>query len=140
MTGLRMSRALADEMVRHCLDGRPHEACGLMASEGGRVVKVFLMTNVAASPVRYALDAKEQFAVYQALDDNGWELGGVFHSHTRTEAWPSPTDIRMASEDVPYVIVSLASDPPDIRAFRILKERWDSDEGEIEEVPVSIEG
>jgi len=140
MTDLRMPRALADEMVAHCLAGRPHEACGLLASQDGRTVKVFLMTNVAASPVRYALDAKEQFAVYKALDDNGWELGGVFHSHTRTEAWPSPTDIRMASEDVPYVIVSLASDPPDIKAFRIVKERWDSDQGEIEEVPVTIEG
>ena len=140
MTELRMPRALADEMVAHCVAGRPHEACGLMAAQGDAIVKVFLMTNVAASPVRYALDAKEQFAVYQALDDNGWELGGVFHSHTRTEAWPSPTDIRMASEDVPYVIVSLASETPDIRAFRIVKERWDSDEGEIEEVPVTIEG
>lgn len=139
-TTLRMARGLADEMVQHCLDGRPHEACGLLGAKDGSVVKVFLMTNVAASPVRYALDAKEQFTVYQALEDNGWELGGVFHSHTRTEAYPSPTDVRMASEDVPYVIVSLAADPPQIRAFRILKERWDSEEGDIREVPVSIEG
>ena len=140
MTELRIPRLLADEMVGHCLAGRPHEACGLLAAVDGEVAKVFLMTNVAASPVRYALDAKEQFAVYQALDTHGWQLGGVFHSHTRTEAYPSPTDVRMASEDVPYVIVSLAHDPPDIRAFRILKERWDSEEGDIREVPVSIEG
>ena len=139
MSSLHMPASIADEMVAHCLQGRPHEACGLLASEGGTVVKVFLMTNVAASPVRYALDPKEQFAVYQALDEHSWELGGVFHSHTRTEAYPSPTDVRMASEDVPYVIVSLASDPPDIKAFRILKERWDSDEGEISEVPVVVE-
>ena len=139
MSSLRLPASLADEMVAHCINGRPHEACGLLASEGDTVVKVFRMSNVAASPVRYALDPKEQFAVYQALDQNAWELGGVFHSHTRTEAYPSPTDVRMASEDVPYVIVSLAADPPDIRAFRIVKERWDSDEGEILEVPVVVE-
>ena len=140
MEELRISRSLADEMAAHCLEGRPQEACGLLAAKDGRIVKVFLMTNVAASPVRYALDAKEQFAVYQALDDHGWELGGVFHSHTRTEPYPSPTDVRMASEDVPYVIVSLASEPPLIRAWRIIKDRWDSEEGDIREVPVAVEG
>lgn len=135
-----MPRRLAEEMVTHCVQGRPHEACGLLAARDGEIVKVFLMTNAAASPVRYALDPKEQFTVYQALDDNGWELGGVYHSHTRTEAYPSPTDVRMASEDVPYLIVSLASEPPAIKAFRILKERWDSEQGEIVEVPVRIDG
>ena len=137
---LRIPRRYADEMVAHCFEGRPNEACGLLARVGDEIVKVFLMTNVAASPVRYALDPQEQFAVYRALDENRWELAGVFHSHTRTEAYPSPTDVRMASEDVPYIIVSLAADPPVIRAFRIVKERWDSDDGEIVEVPVAVDG
>jgi proteasome lid subunit RPN8/RPN11 len=140
MTEVRLARHLADEMVAHCLEGRPNEACGLLAARDGDVVKVFLMTNAAASPVRYALDPKEQFTVYRALEENDWELGGVYHSHTRTEAYPSPTDVRMASEDVPYLIVSLASEPPTIKAFRILKERWDSETGEIVEVPVRIDG
>jgi proteasome lid subunit RPN8/RPN11 len=127
-------------MIEHCLAGRPNEACGLLAAKDGSVTKVFRMSNASTSPVRYSLDPKEQFAVYQALEKAGWELGGVFHSHTRTGAYPSPTDVRMASEDVPYVIVSLASDPTSIRAFRILKERWDAEEGEIQEVPVVIDG
>lgn len=140
MDELKLTHALADEMVAHCLDGRPHEACGILGASEDRIVKVFRMTNVSASPVRYSLDPKEQFAVYRTLDDNGWGLGGIFHSHTRTEAYPSPTDVRMASEDVPYVIVSLAHDPPEIKAYRIIKERWDSDEGEIAEVPVAVDG
>ncbi|HYI46800.1 MAG TPA: M67 family metallopeptidase [Actinomycetota bacterium] len=139
MEEIKLAQALADEMVAHCLAGRPHEACGILGAEGGRIVKVFRMTNVSASPVRYSLDPKEQFAVYKTLDDSGWELGGVFHSHTRTAAYPSPTDVRKASEDVPYLIVSLAQDPPDIKGFRIIKERWDSEDGEIQEVPVIVE-
>ncbi len=140
MTQLRLPRAMADEMVEHCIDGKPHEACGLLASRNGRVVKVFRMTNASGSPVRYSLDPKEQFAVYRKIDDEGWELGGVFHSHTHTEAYPSPTDVRMATEDVPYVIVSLAPDVPSIRAFRITKENWTDTDGEIEEIPVVIDG
>jgi [CysO sulfur-carrier protein]-S-L-cysteine hydrolase len=130
---------IADEMVAHCLEGRPNEACGVLASAGGDVVKVFRMSNASASPLRYSLDPKEQLAVYRKLDEQGWELAGVFHSHTRTEAYPSPTDVRLASEDVPYLIVSLAAAKAEIRAFRIRKESWGAEEGEIEEVEVTIE-
>ena len=127
-------------MVEHCVAGRPNEACGILASMDGEVVKVFKMTNASASPMRYSLDPKEQFAVYRKLDDEGWELGGVFHSHTRTEAYPSPTDVRLASEDVPYLIVSLAEEPASIRAFRILKENWTDESGDIVEIPVVLAG
>ncbi len=140
MTELCMPKTFADEMVEHCIDGEPQEACGLLAARDGRIVQVFRMTNGSASPVRYSLDPKEQFAVYEKIESEGWQLGGVFHSHTHTEAYPSPTDVRMASEDVPYVIVSLAQEPPSIRAFRIVKQNWMDSEGAIEEIAVSIEG
>lgn len=133
-------RELAGEMVEHCLEGRPNEACGLLATDGERIVKVFAMTNASASPVRYALEPKEQLAVYDELDAAGLALGGVFHSHTRTEAYPSPTDVREAREDVPYVIVSLAVEPASIRAFRIVKDSWTAETGDIVEVPVEIVG
>ncbi|HVF53486.1 MAG TPA: M67 family metallopeptidase [Actinomycetota bacterium] len=135
---LEIPSPLADEMIEHCRAGRPNEACGIIAGAGGRLTKVFKMTNAAASPVRYSLEPKEQLAVYNTLEDNGWELAGVFHSHTRTEPLPSPTDIRLASEDVPYVIVSLATDDPEIRAWRIRKRTWTDEEGEVEEVPVVV--
>lgn len=135
---VRLPRAIADDMVAHCLEGRPNEACGVLAAEGGVLVRVFRMSNASASPLRYSLAPKEQLAVYRKLDDEGWDLAGVFHSHTRTEAYPSPTDVRLASEDVPYLIVSLASAAPDIRAFRIRKENWGAEEGEIEELDVTV--
>jgi proteasome lid subunit RPN8/RPN11 len=97
------------------------------------------MTNSAASPVLYGLDPREQFNVYRVIEDQGWELGGVYHSHTRTEAYPSPTDVLRASEDVPYVIVSLAAEPPSIRAFRMIKDNWTDATGDIIELSVVIE-
>jgi [CysO sulfur-carrier protein]-S-L-cysteine hydrolase len=135
---LRLPGALADEIVAHCERGRPNEACGILAARDGTVARVFAMSNAESSPVRYSLDPREQLAVYKELDNRGWELGAVFHSHTRTEAYPSPTDVRLASEDVPYLIVSLATPPPSLRAFRILKKSWGDATGEIVEVPVVI--
>jgi proteasome lid subunit RPN8/RPN11 len=137
---LRIPRSLADEMVAHLVEERPNEGCGLLAGSGGTVSKVIRMSNAAGSPMRYALDAQEQFAAYRLIEAESLELAGVFHSHTHTEAYPSPTDVRLASEDVPYVIVSLAHDPADIRAFRIVKANWDDSDGAIEEVPVTVEG
>lgn len=135
---LHIPQAILDEMVEHCRAGRPNEACGLLASEGGRIVKVFRMSNADASPVRYSLDPKQQLAAYNMIDAQGWELAGVFHSHTRTEAYPSPTDVRLAGENVPYVIVSLVTEPPDIRAFDIVKESWLAETGQIEEIEVVV--
>jgi len=103
------------------------------------VVKVFRMTNAAASPLRYSLEPREQLAVENSLADKGWD-GAPFHSHTRTEAYPSPTDVRLAVGDIPYLIVSLASDQADIRAFLIKKASWEDETGDIEEVPVEIVG
>lgn len=140
MDGVSIPAELARAMVEHCRAGRPHEACGILAGRDGAIVHVFPMVNDSASPVRYSLDPKEQFSVYETIEENGWELGGIFHSHTHTVAYPSPTDVRLASEEVPYVIVSLADDEPSIRAFRIVKEDWSYPTGEIVEVPVAIVG
>jgi proteasome lid subunit RPN8/RPN11 len=81
----------------------------------------------------------EQKKMYDLLDDEGLEFGALYHSHTRTAAYPSPTDVREAREIVPYVIVSLAEDDAVIKAFLILKDPWDAEDGEIEEVPVIVE-
>lgn len=138
-TGLRIPKHLADEIFAHCEAGRPNEACGMVGVRDGEVVKVFKMTNAAASPLRYSLEPREQLAVENTLSQEGWD-GAPFHSHTRTEAYPSPTDVRLAVGDVPYVIVSLAEDQAGIRAFLIVKESWEDETGEIEEVPVEIVG
>ena len=139
MRELRLPAPIAERIVEHCLAERPNEACGVLAAANGQVVEVYTMANAAGSPVRYALDPEEQFRVYREIEERGWELGGVFHSHTRTEAYPSPTDVRLASEDVPYLIVSLAVEPPELRAFRIVKEFLTDDHGEIVELAVVVD-
>lgn len=90
--------------------------------------------------MRYRLEGAQQLAVDNEIREQGWDLGGVYHSHTRTAAFPSPTDVREASETVPYLIVSLAKETPSVRAFRIVKEDWRDSEGEIEEVSVEVGG
>ena len=137
---IHIPRELLEEMVAHCGAERPNEACGILAAADERIVKVIPMRNIAASPVRYCLDPQEQFHVYRLLDERGWEMGGVFHSHTHTGAFPSRTDVREAREQVPYVIVSLANDQAVVRAFNIMKDNWTDETGDVEELDIHVDG
>ena len=136
---LPLPQPFIDEMIAHAQEDSPNECCGIIAGEDGRAVKVFRAKNSEASPYRYNVDPKDLFRIFRECDDNGWGFLAIYHSHTASEAYPSPTDVRMASEDVPYIIVSFAQEPASIRAFRIVKENWTDEEGEIREIPVVVE-
>jgi [CysO sulfur-carrier protein]-S-L-cysteine hydrolase len=110
------------EIVEQARREFPNEACGLIAAEAGVPVKVYPMTNVDASPATYRLDGKEQLTVFDELDERGWDLWAIYHSHTHSEAYPSETDRKLAFyPDSRYVLVSVANrDEPVIRSFFIL--------------------
>jgi proteasome lid subunit RPN8/RPN11 len=110
-----------DAMVAHARFEFPNEACGLFAvDEAGRLRMVYCLTNAQASPTRYTLDSREHFKAMRHAEGLGWEIGGVFHSHTHSAAYPSPTDVSLALEpEWTYVIVGLGGPDPDVRGFRI---------------------
>src|SRR5271166_7197321 len=120
MTTMRIAQDLYDEMIEHAREEAPNECCGMLASRGGRVTRVYRATNAAASPLRYELDGADQYRIQMDMDQADLELGAIYHSHTRTEPYPSQTDINLAFyPEALYVIVGLASDEPEVRAFHI---------------------
>src|SRR5207244_3305822 len=90
--GLRIARQHIDEIVRHAREEMPNECCGIVATSDGAAVKVFRATNAEASPLRYSLDPNEQLRITNEIDASDWELGAIYHSHTRSKAYPSQTD------------------------------------------------
>ena len=109
-------------MIAHARFCYPEEACGLLACDpDGRVRMVYALTNAEHSPVAYTVDPAEHLKAMRHAERNGWELAGVFHSHTHSPAYPSPTDVARAVEpDWVYVLVSIEDeDDPRVRAFRI---------------------
>jgi proteasome lid subunit RPN8/RPN11 len=119
------------EIVEQALREFPNEACGLIAAEAGVPVKVFPMTN--ADPATYRLDGKEQLHVFDELDERGWDLWGIYHSHTHSEAYPSETDRRLAFyPDSRYLVLSVADrEAPVLRSFFIR-------DGEVEEEELTV--
>jgi [CysO sulfur-carrier protein]-S-L-cysteine hydrolase len=117
---MRISRQLYEEVIAHARSEAPNECCGMIASRDGEAVKVYRATNAAASPLRYEIDGAEQYRIQMQIEDSGLELGAIYHSHTRTEPYPSQTDINLAFyPDALYLIVGLAGEEPEVRAFTI---------------------
>ena len=128
---LYLTNEQAEEMIRHARREYPNEACGLLAGKAcpeqgrrdGRVEKAYPMTNADHSPVTYRLDPEEQVRAFTEIEEKGWELLAIYHSHSHSPAYPSATDLELAFyPDSLYLIISLADrDRPTIHAFRIVE-------------------
>jgi len=119
---LTLERAYVDEMIAHAKADVPNECCGIIAGVDGRATKLYRAINAEASPYRYSVDPKDLLRIHKEVDANGWDFLVIYHSHTHTEAYPSPTDIRLAAwPEAYYALVSLMDDnDPVVRAFRIV--------------------
>ncbi|MEX0683634.1 MAG: M67 family metallopeptidase [Dehalococcoidia bacterium] len=119
---LQLGSDIIDGMIAHAREEFPKECCGLLAGQDGHPVKLVRATNSEASEFRYRVDDRELLRFLRECEDNGWDFLAVYHSHTRSEAYPSPTDVRLATNwpDPYYILVSLEDQAnPVVRAFRI---------------------
>jgi proteasome lid subunit RPN8/RPN11 len=129
---MRIPPQLLDEIIDHARSDAPIECCGMIASRDGEAVKVYRATNAAASPLRYEIDGAEQYRIQMEIEDAGLDLGAIYHSHTRTEPYPSQTDINLAFyPEAVYMIVGLAGDQPQVRGFQIR-------EGQVQEAELEV--
>lgn len=131
--------SVRDAMIAHARAEFPNEACGLVASDGSRLLEFYPVRNADASPVHYLMDAQDQLRVMLAIEGRDLEMGAICHSHTHSRAYPSATDVNDAGvtlsfyPDTLYIIVSLADpEEPDVRAFRL-------DDGVIREEELALE-
>lgn len=111
-------------MVATCIRALPDEGCGLLlGSSDGVVVDVVASDNVAKSAKLYEVDSRVLLAAYRRADVSGLSVIGVFHSHTHSEAYPSPTDVGQAPDPLwHYVLISLRDVPTVVRSFVIRDE------------------
>ena len=132
---MRIDAALLERIVAHARRDFPNECCGMIAMRDEHAVAIHEATNVAASPLRFEVDGREIIQAQDAFEDEGAELGAIYHSHTRSEPYPSQTDVNFAAgwPGVEWLIVGLRRDgEPTVRSYRI-------DDGVVREVDVDVE-
>jgi [CysO sulfur-carrier protein]-S-L-cysteine hydrolase len=126
---LTLTRPVWLQIVGHAYDGLPDEACGLLAgpppSTGDGMARAFYpCRNAAGSSRVYTVDPGDHLRADRDAEGNGREIVGVMHSHTHTEAYPSPTDLEQAVDpNWHYVIVSLRRAEPALRSFHLVEDK-----------------
>ncbi len=131
---LELTRDVHLGMLAHAVRGLPDEACGLFAgdSDTGEATVFYPCRNVAESAVLYTVDPKDHLRADRDAEDRGLEIIGVMHSHTHTDAYPSPTDVDAAIDPSwHYLIVSLRQTDPVVRSYAIV-------DGAIREEAVTV--
>lgn len=129
---MRLPSDIAQGVIDQAKAESPNECCGMIGAANGAPASLYPATNAEASPLRYSIDPRDQFRIMQEIEARGEELAAIYHSHTRSPAYPSQTDVNLAFyPDALYLIVSVAEEEPDLRAFTIK-------DGVVEEMPLEI--
>ena len=121
---IEIAKKFISEMIEHSRLENPNECCGILAGTAGKVTKLYRIQNSTPSPYRYVMDPEEQLKAMKDADEWSLDLMAFYHSHTHSPAYPSDTDVRMATEsgwvDFCYVLVSLEDSlKADVRFFDI---------------------
>ena len=122
---IELPQRLLDDILAHAREREPEEACGLLGAEttpgGLQVAHVHRVRNVAdQATIRFEVDPRDLLHVF-TLEEHGWEMG-IYHSHPRSPAYPSVTDVGHARRwpGIYHLIVSLRQpQAPEVNAYRI---------------------
>ena len=118
---MKISQGQIDEMVTHAREDLPNECCGLIGGVEGKAQTVYRARNEFASPFSYQVHTSDQFRITEKeIPDRGEELLAIYHSHTKSPAYPSQTDLNAAAgwPEPMYIIVSLEDpDAADIKGY-----------------------
>lgn len=138
---MNISRELLDDLLAHVLEDPANELCGVVAVQDGAAaaedataVEVYRAANKHKSPMRFEIEPTELLALYDDIEERGWRIGGIYHSHVRSAPYPSLTDINYAAHwpGVEWIIVGLAGDGgPEVRSYLI-------EAGVVREVPLQV--
>lgn len=132
---MRVTAAQLETITEHAVRDAPNECCGLIAVAGETVSRVLVAGNEAASPLRFEISGKALITLIDEIEDAGEELGGIYHSHTRSAPYPSQTDINFAAgwPGIEWLIVGVSNGRTECKSYLI-------QDGVVLDVPLEIVG
>ncbi|GAB6184090.1 M67 family metallopeptidase [Thermodesulfovibrio hydrogeniphilus] len=103
---LRIKKEIFDEMIKHCIDCMPYEACGILAGRD-TATEIYKIKNIERSSTSYFMEPQEQLKAMKDIRAKGLQMLSIYHSHPCGIAYPSSKDLQLAFYDVYYVIVGI---------------------------------
>lgn len=129
---MNIARQLLDQIIEHARDELPNECCGAVGVRDGVATKVYPCKNEAASPMKFSMGI-DLYHAQVDMEEEGAELGAIYHSHPKTEPYPSQTDMNWSDQypGVEWIIVGLGTEEPVVRSYKVTT-------SQVEEVPVEV--
>jgi proteasome lid subunit RPN8/RPN11 len=122
---IRLANGVVDAVIAHAREAAPAECCGLLVGRGDEIVAAVRARNIASEPTRFLIDPHDHIDGRRDARRRGLEVVGFYHSHPRSAAVPSETDVAEATYTGHlYLIVSLAGDTAETRLFRLEKQAF----------------
>lgn len=125
---MRIAKQMLAEIVAHAQENARIECCGVVAvladADGAAktAARVYRAENVHASALKFEIAPMELYRLNEEIEEEGWEIGAIYHSHVRSAPYPSQTDIGFAAgwPGLEWIIVGLAGDgEPEVRSYVI---------------------
>jgi proteasome lid subunit RPN8/RPN11 len=117
---VHITNAIAASIEEHARRASPSECCGVLSGANGVITEIHPLRNESDKPeTRYFATPEDLFAATRRIRESGQSLLGIYHSHPRSPAYPSPSDVEMAFyPEAFYFIISLEP-RVELKAFKI---------------------
>ena len=116
---LRLPADVRAALIAHAEREAPNECCGLLIGKGTGIVEAHPARNNVASQTRFTINPADHFVAIRKARAAGLEVIGAYHSHPATDAVPSASDLRDASEGAPVMLIVSLVPAPVVRAFML---------------------
>jgi desampylase len=133
-----IARSALDELVAHARVEAPSECCGLLLGGGLSIVEAVRTTNIASNRyARFVVNPRDHIDLRRTARARGLAVVGFYHSHPRSPAVPSTSDLAEASYPGHlYLIVSLSASRPEVAVYRL----DDGERGNFQRLPLVTVG
>jgi desampylase len=122
-----------EDVLAHAAAEAPRECCGVLVGTSDRISDSVRALNLADGTTRFQLDPRDHIRAIRDARARGADVIGFYHSHPRSPAYPSETDVSESGyAGVVHLIAGAGENGREVRLFTI-------DGPAITELPFAIE-
>ena len=89
-------RRVLDDVQAHAREEVPRECCGMLLGSADSIVDSARAANLEEGTTRFRIDPRDHIRAIRDARSRQLDVIGFYHSHPRSRAYPSATDVAEA--------------------------------------------
>ncbi|HUR35182.1 MAG TPA: M67 family metallopeptidase [Vicinamibacterales bacterium] len=117
---ITLVQRVLDDVRRHAAAEAPRECCGVLIGSAERILEAVPAVNLAEGTTRFQIDPHDHIRAMREARCRALDVVGFYHSHPRSPAYPSDTDIAESGyAGAVHLIVGVGAAGREARLFLI---------------------